>query len=125
MERIQCRQTDSGNSYRWTLSPDGTEINSMDLDGTSNKYVIDGRNLSITLSNVTGEDGGLYRCAYGDGSVTPELCIKVYGESKLSAQIRLILLLGALNLRADLEQGEEGEEGLVVILTPSFVYERV
>ena len=86
----------------------------MDLNVTSNKYVIDGRNLSITLSNVTGEDGGLYRCAYGDGGVTLELCIKVYGESKLSAQIRLILLLAAINLRADLEQGEEG---LVVILT--------
>ena len=72
---------DSGNSYRWTRSPDGTELGSMDLDASSNKYTIDGRSLRLALSNITGEDGGLYRCVYGDGSITKELCVEVYGES--------------------------------------------
>lgn len=83
-ETVECSSTDSGNSYRWTLSPDGTEGASMNLDtSSSDKYTVDGRSLSITLSNITGEDGGLYRCVYvTDGGFTEELCIEVYGESK-------------------------------------------
>ena len=60
-------------------------VGSVDLDNSSNRYTIDGRRLSVLLSNITGEDGGLYRCVYGDNSVTGELCIEVFGESKLSA----------------------------------------
>ena len=85
IETIECARTDLENSYRWTRSPDGSYGGSVDLDNSSNRYTIDGRRLSILLSNITDEDGGLYRCVYGDNSVTGELCIEVFGESKSSA----------------------------------------
>ena len=84
-ETIECSRTDPGNSYRWTRSPDGSAAGSVDLSTSSNRYTINGRSLSVLLSNITGEDGGLYRCVYGDNSVTGELCIEVFGESKSSA----------------------------------------
>lgn len=82
---IECSGTDPGNSYRWTRSPDGSEGGSIGLDTSSNRYTIDGRSLSVSLSNVTGEDGGLYRCVCSNNAITKELCIEVYGESKSSA----------------------------------------
>ena len=81
-ETVECRNVDPGGSYTWTLSPDGTEGARMALAASSNRYTIDGRSLVIELNNITGEDGGLYRCMYSDNSVTEELCIEVHGESK-------------------------------------------
>ena len=53
----------------------------MSLDTSSDQYVFNERSLSITFDNVSGADGGLYRCAYNGSGVTRELCVAVYGES--------------------------------------------
>ena len=89
-ETIECSGVDSGNTYSWTQSPDGTELASMTLAASSDRYTINGRSLRIELSNITGEDGGLYRCMYSDNSVTKELCIEVHGESKIVSQFFVI-----------------------------------
>jgi hypothetical protein len=80
---------DPGNSYRWTRSPDGTEGSRADLDTSSDRYTVTGRSLSIRLQNTPGEVGGLYGCVYSDGSATGELCIEVYGESKIISQFAI------------------------------------
>ena len=80
--RIRCNYHAS--SYTWSKSEDGTEANAVMLDTSLDKYsVVNGNSLDITISNVTGEDGGLYRCVYGDINLaiaSPELCIYVYGK---------------------------------------------
>ncbi len=80
---------DSENSYRWTRSPDGRQESRADLDTSSNRYTVNGRSLSIRLQNIPGEVGGLYGCEYGDSSITNELCIEVYGESKIISQFAI------------------------------------
>lgn len=68
----------------WTLSADGTERGMQPLSQTSNRYTINGCELTLTWNeNVTGEDGGLYRCQYSSGGLTAELCVSVYGKSKV------------------------------------------
>ena len=78
--RIRCNHP--APSYAWTKSEDGSEAHAVVLDTSLNKYtVVNSNSLDITFSNVTGEDGGLYRCAYGDTlATTSELCIYVYGK---------------------------------------------
>ena len=53
----------------------------MSLNTSSDKYIFNERYLSITFNNVTGADGGLYRCKYNGTAVTRELCVAVYGKS--------------------------------------------
>lgn len=77
--RIRCNY--AAPSYSWTLSSDGNIAKSVILDTSSDKYTVINRNsLDITFSNVTGADGGLYRCVYGNIGTTPELCVYVYGK---------------------------------------------
>ena len=54
----------------------------MVVDTSSNKYtVVNSNSLDISFNNVTGTDGGLYRCNYDDVATTPELCVYVFGKS--------------------------------------------
>ena len=78
--RIRCNF--GATSYSWSRSSDGSVANSVLLDTSSNKYtVVNHNSLDITFSNVTGaQDGGLYRCVYGNIGTTPELCVYVYGK---------------------------------------------
>jgi hypothetical protein len=78
--RLSCDQFAS--SYSWSISDDGSAANAVILDTSSDKYtVVDRNSLDISLDNVTGVDGGLYRCVYDGAGTTPELCLYVYGES--------------------------------------------
>ena len=78
--RIRCGH--SATSYSWSKSDDGSAANAVILDTSSDKYtVVDGNFLDISLDNITGEDGGLYRCVYGGLGTSPQLCVYVYGES--------------------------------------------
>ena len=77
--RIRCNYHAS--SYTWSKSVDGSEANAVMLDTSLDKYtVVSSNSLDITFDNVTGEDGGLYRCVYGGVSTTPELCVYVHGK---------------------------------------------
>ena len=78
--RIRCHHPAA--SYSWSKSDDGSEVNAVILDTSSNKYTVVNRNsLDITFSNITGADGGLYRCVCGENQgTTPELCVYVYGR---------------------------------------------
>ena len=77
--RIRCDYL--ATSYSWSKSEDGNVANAVMLDTLSDKYtVVNGNSLDITFSNVTGVDGGLYRCVYSDIGTTPELCVYVYGK---------------------------------------------
>ena len=70
-------------SYTWTLSADGSPDNAIDVDTSSDRYtVVSEDTLDVTLRNVTGADGGLYRCVYNQGDLgsTTELCVYVYGK---------------------------------------------
>ena len=56
--------------------------NAVVSDTSSDKYtVFDGNSLDVSLDNITGMDGGLYRCVYGGLGASPQLCVYVYGES--------------------------------------------
>ena len=78
--RIRCGHS-ATSYYSWSKSDDGSAANAVILDTSSDKYtVIDGNSLDISLDNVTGADGGLYRCVYGGLGTSPQLCIYVYGE---------------------------------------------
>ena len=81
--RIRCGH--SATSYSWSKSDDGSAANAVILDTSSDKYtVVDGNSLDISLDNITGDDGGLYRCVYdepGRKLLELGLCIFVYGES--------------------------------------------
>ena len=80
--RIRCGH--SATSYSWSKSDDGSAANAVILDTSSDKYtVVDGNSLDISLDNITGADGGLYRCVYGGLGTSPQLCIYVYGESTM------------------------------------------
>ena len=92
--RIRCGH--SATSYSWSKSDDGSAANAVILDTSSDKYtVIDGNSLDISLDNVTGADGGLYRCVYDEPGrqlvpvLEPGLCIYVHGESICSDVILL------------------------------------
>lgn len=64
------------------------------LDTSSDKYtVVNSNSLDITFSNVTKEDGGLYRCVYGGIGTTSELCVYVYGKIIDNSQCKLSCLL--------------------------------
>ena len=77
--RIRCNHQAS--LYAWSKSEDGIEANAVILDTSLDKYTVVNNNfLDITFDNVTGEDGGLYRCVYGGISTTPELCVYVHGK---------------------------------------------
>ena len=77
--RVKCYG--STTTYLWTKSDDGSAANAVIPDTSSDKYtVVDGNSLDISLDNITGVDGGLYRCVYGTGT-SPQLCVYVYGES--------------------------------------------
>ena len=66
----------------WTLSPDGSRTRAVELNTSSDKYnVVDGNSLDITLSNVTGADGGVYSCVCSGGAINDLLCVYVYGKS--------------------------------------------
>lgn len=83
--RIRCGL--SAMSYMWSRSADGSENSAIMLNTSSEKYnVVDSNVLEITLTNVTGADGGLYRCIYdqGDSGTSSELCIYVYGKLLIS-----------------------------------------
>ena len=77
--RIRCHHPAA--SYSWSISDGGSEANAVILDTSSNKYtVVNGNSLDVRFNNVTGADGGLYRCVYGGTATTPELCVYVYGK---------------------------------------------
>ena len=81
--RIRCGH--SATSYSWSKSDDGSAANAVILDTSSNKYtVVDGNSLDMSLDDITGVDGGLYRCVYSGLGTSPQLCIYVYGESTCS-----------------------------------------
>ena len=81
--RIRCDQLAS--SLSWSKSDDGSAANAVILDTSSDKYtVVNGNSLDISLDNITGVDGGLYRCVYGEAGTSPQLCVYVYGESTCS-----------------------------------------
>ena len=71
------------NPTSWSLSEDGSEQNILTINTTAEKYRVEGNVLHITFTNVTGRDGGLYRCVYNDGSTSDELCVYVYGKQLL------------------------------------------
>ena len=80
--RIRCGH--SATTYSWSKSDDGSAANAVILDTSSDKYtVVDGNSLDISLDNITGVDGGLYRCVYGGTGtlLKSELCVYVYGKS--------------------------------------------
>ena len=80
--RIRCNHLAS--LYSWSKSEDGSAANAVILDTSSDRYtVVNGNSLDIWFSNVTGEDGGLYRCVYDGTVTTPELCVYVYGKSTI------------------------------------------
>ena len=76
--RIRCGHP--ATSYSWSKSDDGSAANAVILDTSSDKYtVVDGNSLDISLYNVTGDDGGLYRCVYDEpGRQLLELGLCVY-----------------------------------------------
>ena len=77
--RIRCNHPAS--SYTWSKSEDGSAANAVILDTSSDKYrVVNSNSLDVSFDNVTGVDGGLYRCEYGGIGTTPELCVYVYGK---------------------------------------------
>jgi hypothetical protein len=82
--RIRCDQL-FASSYSWSKSDDGSAANAVMLDTSSDKYTVVNDNcLDISLDNITGVDGGLYRCVYGGitmWTLQPGLCVYVYGES--------------------------------------------
>ena len=54
----------------------------MVLDTSSDKYtIVNSNSLEISFNNVTGADGGLYRCVYDSVATTSELCVYVFGKS--------------------------------------------
>ena len=72
----------------WSKSDDGSAANAMILDTSSDKYtVVDGNSLDISLDNITGVDGGLYLCMYGETDTSVQLCIYVYGESTVKMKL--------------------------------------
>ena len=78
--RVKCYG--STTTYSWTKSDEGSAANAVILDTSSDKYtVVDDNSLDISLDNITGVDGGLYRCVYDGIGTSPQLCIYVYGES--------------------------------------------
>lgn len=82
-EVITCSRGEGASEYTWSLSQDGQESTAVPINTTSSdKYTFDPPNtLSISLTNITGDDEGLYRCIYGGGpAVSPELCIYVYSK---------------------------------------------
>ena len=81
--RIRCGH--SATTYSWSKSDDGSTANAVILDTSSDKYtIVDGNSLDISLDNITGVDGGLYRCVYDGIGTSPQLCVYVYGESTCS-----------------------------------------
>ena len=84
--RIRCGH--SATSYSWSKSDDGSAVNAVILDISSDKYtVVDNNSLDISLDNVTGTDGGLYCCVHDESAAGRHLvlelglCVYVYGES--------------------------------------------
>ena len=84
--KIRCGH--STTAYSWSKSDDGSAANAVILDTSSDKYTVSEDNsLEISLHNVTGEDGGLYRCVYYELEtlvLVPGLCVYVYGKSTYS-----------------------------------------
>ena len=75
-ETITCRE----NPTSWSLSEDGSQQNALTINTSAESYSVEGNVLRITFTIFTGRIGGLYRCVYGDGSTTDELCVYVYGK---------------------------------------------
>ena len=97
--RIRCGH--SATSYSWSKSDDGSAANAVILDTSqSDKYtVVDGNSLDISLDNITGVDGGLYRCVYSEVGTSPQLCIYVYGESTCSDNSVWIIIRAKFNVK--------------------------
>ena len=98
--RIRCGHSATCTSYLWSKSDDGSAANAVILDTSSDKYtVVDDNSLDISLDNITGGDGGLYRCVYGGLGASPQLCVYVYGESTCSDNSVWIIIRAKFNIK--------------------------
>ena len=78
--RIRCSNGCSP-PVTWTLSPDGSRARAVELNTSSDRYnVVNDNSLEITLSNLTGADGGVYSCVCSGGAIDDQLCVYVFGE---------------------------------------------
>ena len=84
--RVNCYG--STTTCLWSKSDDGSAANAVILDTSqSDKYTVNGNFLDINLDNITGVDGGLYLCMYGETETSVQLCIYVYGESTVKVKL--------------------------------------
>ena len=96
--RIRCGH--SATSCSWSKSDDGSAANAVILDTSSDKYtIVDGNSLDISLDNITGVDGGLYRCVYDGLGTSSQLCVYVYGESTCSDNSVWIIIRTKFNVK--------------------------
>ena len=75
-KQLTIRCDHSATLLGWSHSPNGSETAKL-LDTSPSKYSVNGN--TLTISNISKSDEGLYRCVYGLGQ-TRELCLFVYGE---------------------------------------------
>ena len=78
---ITCPDPESGSIFSgWSLSPDGVTSVTIDTTSELSKYVVNG--LTLTITNITSADEGLYSCVYSIYNQVEmnEQCVYFYGK---------------------------------------------
>ena len=79
---VICPDPGSGMTFGgWSFSPDGVTSVTIDTSSELSKYVVNG--LTLTISNITSADEGLYSCIYNQVEMSEQLqsvCAFVFGK---------------------------------------------